>query len=63
MVGEKFGNFKADAHMLNLYLKDKEIDLRLTEYRSLSTKTVLLLRDLDIFYKLCIVLDDTAVHD
>ena len=47
----------------NLYLKDNEIDLKLTEYRSLLAKRVYLLSYIDIFYKRCIVLDETTVHN
>ena len=44
-----------------LYLKDKEVDLKLTEYQSLLAKRVYLLSHIDIFYKRCIVLDETTV--
>ena len=46
----------------NLYLKDKEIDLKLTEYQSLLAKRVYLLSCIDIFYKRCIVLDETILQ-
>ena len=46
----------------NLYLKDNEVVLKLTEYQSLLTKRVFFLSYLDIFYKRCIVLDETTVH-
>ena len=47
----------------NLYLKDNEVDLELTEYQSLQAKRVYLLSDIDIFYKRCIVLDERTVHN
>ena len=45
-----------------LNLKDNEVDLKLTEYQSLLAKRVYLLSYFDIFYKRCIVLDETVVH-
>ena len=65
-------NFQTDTDKLcivvyryrsSLYLKDNEVDLKLTEYQSLLAKGVYLLSYLDIFYKRCIVLDETTVHD
>ena len=47
----------------NLYLKDNEVHLKLTEYLLLLTKRVYLLSYIDIFYKRCIVLDETTVHN
>ena len=64
-------NFQTDTDNLNivvnryrniLYLKDNEIDLKLTEYQLLLAKRVYLLSYIDIFYKRCIVLDKTTVH-
>ena len=46
----------------NLYLKDNEVDLKLTDYQLLLTKRVYLLSFIDIFYKRRIVLDETTVH-
>ena len=46
----------------NLYLKGNELDLKLTEYQSLLAKRVYLLSYIDIFYKRCIVLDETTAH-
>ena len=65
-------NSKTDTDKLNivvyryrnsLYLKDNEIDLKLTEYQSPLAKRVYLLSYIDIFYKRCIVLDETTVHN
>ena len=65
-------NFQTDTDKLNivvyryrniLYLKDNEIDLKLTEYQSLLAKRVYLLSYIDIFYKRCIVLDETTVQN
>ena len=47
----------------NLYLKDNEVILKLSEYESLLAKRVYLLSYIDIFYKRCIVLDETTVHN
>ena len=47
----------------NTYLKDTEMDLKSTEYKKLLAKRVHLLSQVVIFYKRCIVLDETAVHN
>ena len=63
-------NFQSDTDNLNivvyryrnkLYLKDNEVDLKLTEYQSILAKRIYLLSYIDIFYKRCIVLDETTV--
>ena len=46
-----------------LYLKNNEVTLKLSEYESLLAKRVYLLSYIDIFYKRCIVLDETTVHN
>ena len=46
-----------------LYLTDKEVDLKLTEYQLLLAKRVYLMSYIDLFYKRCIVLDETTVHN
>ena len=65
-------NFQTDTDKLNivlyryrnnLYLKDNELDLKLSKYQSLLAKRVYFLSYIDIFYKLCIVLDETTVHN
>ena len=65
-------NFQTDTDKLNiavyryrnnLYLKDNEVDLKLTEYQSLLAKRIYLLSYIDIFYKRCIVLDETIVYN
>ena len=65
-------NFQMDTDKLNivvyryrnnLYLKDNELDLKLSDYKSLLAKRVYLLSYIDIFYKRCIVLDGTTVHN
>ena len=67
-----FVNFQTDTDKLNiavyryrnnLYLKDNEVDLQLTEYQSFLAKRVYLLSYIDIFYKRCIVRDETTVHN
>ena len=65
-------NFQTDTDRVNIvvyryrnntYLKDTEMDLKLTEYKNLLAKRVYLLSYIDIFYKRCIVLDKTTVHN
>ena len=65
-------NFQTDTDKLNivvyrcrnnLYLKDNELDLKLSEYQSLLAKRVYTWSYIDIFYKRCIVLDETTVHN
>ena len=64
-------NFQTDTEKLNivvyryrsnLYLKDNEVTLKLSEYVSLLTKRFHLLSYIDIFYKRCTVLDETTVQ-
>ena len=65
-------NFRTDIDKVNIvvyryrnntYLKDTEMDLKLTEYKRLLAKRVYLLSYIDIFYRRCIVLDETTVHN
>ena len=65
-------NFQTDTDKVNIvvyryrnsmYLKDTERDLKLTEYKKILAKRVFLLCYIDIFYKRCIVLDETTVHN
>ena len=65
-------NFQTDTDKVNIvvyryrnssYLKVTEMDLRLTEYKKLLAKRVYLLSYIDIFYKRCIVLDETTFHN
>ena len=47
----------------NTYLKDTEMELKLTEYKKLvANKRVCLLSYIDFSYKRCIVMDETTVH-
>ena len=64
-------NFQTDTGKVNVvvyryrnitYLKDTEMDLKLTVYKKLLAKRVYLLSYIDIFYKRCIALDETTVH-
>ena len=64
-------NFRTDADNVNIvvyryrnntYLKDTEMDLKLSEYKKLLAKRVYLLRYIDIFYNRCIALDETTIH-
>ena len=63
-------NFHTDTDKLNnvvyryrnnLYLKNNEVYLNMTEYQSLLAKRVYLLSYIDIFYKRCILLNETTV--
>ena len=65
-------NFQTNADKVNIvlyryrkntYLKDTELELKLTEYKKLLAKRAYLLSYIDIFYKRCIVLDERTVHD
>ena len=65
-------NFQTDTDKVNIvvyryrnntYLKDTEMDLKLTEYKKLLAKRVYLLSYIGIFYKWCTVLDETTVHN
>ena len=65
-------NFQTDADKVKIvvyryrnstYLKDTEMDLKLTEYKKFLAKRVYLLSYIDIFYKRCIALDETTVHN
>ena len=47
----------------NLYFKDNEVKLKLTEHQSLLAERVCLLSYIDLFYKRCIVQDETTVHN
>ena len=55
-------NFVVHRHRNNLYLKDNEVILKMSEYESLLAKRVYLLSYIDILYQRCIVLDETTVH-
>ena len=57
-------NFHTDTDKVNIvvyrfrnntYLKDTEMDLKLTEYKKILAKRVYLLSYFDIFYKRCLV--------
>ena len=54
IVVHRYGN--------NTYLKDTEMDLKLTEYKKVLAQRVYLLSYIDLFYKRCIVLDETTVY-
>ena len=64
-------NFQTDTDKVNIvvyrywnstYLKYTEKDLKLTEYKKDLAKRNYFLSYIDIFYKRCIVLDETTVH-
>ena len=63
-------SFKTDMDKLNIvvyryrntaYVKDTEMELKLTEHEKLLSKRVYLLSYIDVFFKRCIVLDKTTV--
>ena len=65
-------SFKTDMDKLNIvvyryrnntYVKDTEMELKLTEYEKLLSKRVNLLSYIDVFFKRCIVLDERTVHN
>ena len=65
-------NFQTDTDKFNIvvysyrkyvYVKDEEVHLKMTEYQSPLAKRAYLLSYKDIFYKRCIVLDGTTVHN
>ena len=65
-------SFKTDMDKLNIvvyryrnnrYVKDTEKELKLTKYEKLLSKRLYLLTYIDVFFKQCIVLDETIVHN
>ena len=64
-------NFQTDTdkmsivyrYLNNIYLKDTELDLELTEHKKLFAKRLYLLSYIDIFYKRCFLLDETTVNN
>ena len=64
--------FKTDMDKLNIvvyrsrnntYVKDTEMEMKLTEYEKLLSKRVHFLSYIDVFFERCIVLDETTVHN
>ena len=45
-----------------IHLKDSEMELKMKEYEKLLSKRTYLLSYIDVFFKQCIVLDETTVH-
>ena len=65
-------SFKTDMDKLNIvvyryrnntYVKDTEMELKVTEYEKPLSERVYLLSYIDAFFKRCIVLDETTVHN
>ena len=65
-------NFKTDTDKLNIavfryrnniYLTETEMELKLTEYKTLLDKRVSMLSYIDVFSKRCIFLDETTIHN
>ena len=64
--------FKIDMDKLNIvvyryrnntYVKDTELELKLTDYEKLLSKRVYLFSYIEVFFRRCIVLDETTVHN
>ena len=64
-------NFQTDADKVNIvvfryrnntYLKDTQMDLKLSEYKKLLAKRVYHFSYIDVFYMRFIVLDETTIH-
>ena len=47
----------------NTNVKDTRMELKLSEYEKLLSKRVYLLSYTDVFFKRCIVLDETTIYD
>ena len=47
----------------NTYVKDNEMELKLTEYEKALSKQVYPVSHIDVFFMRCIVLDETTVHN
>ena len=47
----------------NTHVKDTEMELKLTEFEKLLSKRVYQLSYIDVFFRRCIVLDETTVHN
>ena len=56
-------NIVVYRYPINTYVKDTEMELKLTEYGKLLSERVYLLSYNDVFFKRCIVLDETTVHN
>ena len=65
-------NFQTDTDKMNIfvyryrnitYLKDTEMNLKMTECKKVPAKCIYLLSYIEIFYKQCIVLDETTLHN
>ena len=56
-------NFVIYRYRNNTYVKDTEMELKLTEYEKLLPKRVYLLSYFDVFFERCIVLDETTVQN
>ena len=65
-------SFKTDMDKLNTvvyryrnntYVKDTEMELKMTAYEKLLSKRVYLLSYFDIIFRRCFVLDETTVHN
>ena len=55
-------NSEVYGYRNNTYVKDTEMELKLTEYKNLLSKRIYLLSYIDVFFKRFIVLHETPVH-
>ena len=65
-------SFKTDMDKVNIvvyrywnktYVKDTKMELKLTDYKKLLSKRVYLLSYIDVFFKMCVVLDEKTVYN
>ena len=56
-------NIVVYSYRNNTFVRETELELELAEYEKLLSKRVYLLSYIDVFFKRCIVLDETTVHN
>ena len=56
-------NIVVSRYRNNTYVKDTEMELKMTQYEKRLSERVYILSYIDVFFKRCIVLDETAVHN
>ena len=56
-------NIVVYRYLNNAYVKDTEMELKLTDYEKFLSKRVYLLSYIDVFFRRCIVLDEKTVHN
>ena len=55
-------NFVVYRYLNNTYVKDTEMELKFIEHEELLSQRIYLLRYIEVYFKRCIVLDETTVH-